>query len=65
MDNNLPLTRLPKASSIRIRLDRLERSDFDRAAYLSGLNLSAWVRQVLREATERRLAAAGERPGWI
>ena len=50
---------------MRVRTEPAEREGFDRAAKLSGVTLSSWVRQALREAAERRLATVGEKPGWI
>lgn len=54
-----------KARQMRVRTEPAEREGFDRAAKLSGVTLSSWVRQALREAAERRLATVGEKPGWI
>ena len=53
-----------KAHPMMVRLDRRERYWFTRAAQVSGLSLSSWVRQALHEAAERRLGAVDERPEW-
>ena len=54
-----------KERQMRVRTAPDEYEAFERAAALSGVKLSTWVRQALREAAERRLSTAGERPGWI
>lgn len=53
-----------KGRQLRVRTGPDERAAFERAAMLSGVTLSTWVRQALREAAERRLLTAGERPEW-
>lgn len=55
----------PKSQTIRFRIDTAEREGFETAANLSGLSLSAWLRNAAREGAERRLNNAGIRPGWI
>lgn len=55
----------PRGRQLRVRTALEEWAAFERAAELADVKLSSWVRMVLREAAERRLAAAGERPGWI
>lgn len=53
-----------KGRQMRVRTSPEEWDGFHRAADLSGIKLSVWVRLALREAAERRLLAAGERPEW-
>lgn len=52
------------SSQLRFRSEPSEQHTFKRAAHLSGLTLSAWIRAALREAAERRLANAGEKTPW-
>lgn len=59
------MERANRATQLKVRTDLMERGGFERAAELTGVSLSAWVRGVLREAAERRLAVSGERPGWL
>jgi uncharacterized protein (DUF1778 family) len=54
-----------KSRQIRFRTEAAEQQAFERAARLSGLTLSAWIRTVLREAAERRLSSAGEKAPWV
>lgn len=53
-----------KGRQMRVRTGPDEYEAFERAAALSGVKLSTWVRQALREAAERRLGSNGEKPGW-
>lgn len=50
---------------VRFRVDPTEEAGFRQAARLSGLSLSAWVRIVLREAAERRIANSGGKAPWV
>lgn len=50
---------------LRVRLTPDEDAAFRRAAKLSGLTLSGWVRQSMREVAERRLLNAGETAPWV
>ena len=54
-----------KSRQVRFRADPDEREAFDRAARMSGLTLSAWLRQVAREAADRRYASAGLKTPWM
>lgn len=54
-----------KVQQLRVRVDQEEKAAFTRAASLSGLRLSAWVRASLREAAERRLMNVGAQPPWF
>lgn len=48
-----------------IRLDPDEKEAFDAAAKLSGLALSAWVRERLRHAARKDLEAANMRVAFL
>jgi uncharacterized protein (DUF1778 family) len=54
----------PKERQLRIRLKPADRAIFERAARLSDLTLSAWIRLSAREMASRQLANAGEPPSW-
>ncbi len=54
----------PKSHPMHVRLDRLERFWFTRAAEVSGQSLSSWVRAALHKEAERRLDEVGEKPEW-
>lgn len=49
---------------LRVRLTPDEDEACRRAAKLSGLSVSAWVRQALREVAERRFINVGEQVPW-
>ncbi|HZT50876.1 MAG TPA: hypothetical protein VFA22_03035 [Stellaceae bacterium] len=57
-----PMTK--PARQLRIRCDPAERAVYERAARLSGLTLSAWLRMAARELATRQLHLAGETPPW-
>lgn len=48
-----------KATFLQVRLDEAEKRAFNEAAELSGLALSAWVRERLRLLARRELEKAG------
>ena len=48
-----------KAEMLKIRVDSLEKQAFEGAAELSGIALSAWIRERLRVAAIRDLESAG------
>lgn len=48
-----------KTSTIQIRLQPEEKQAFEEAAKLSGIALSAWVRERLRSAAIRELEGVG------
>ena len=50
---------------LQVRVEAEERSAFQRAADLSGITVSEWVRMQLRQAAERRLANVGETAPWV
>lgn len=47
-----------KGIMLQVRLDHLEKQAFAMSAHLSGLELSAWVRERLRWAATRELQEA-------
>ena len=49
-----------KTMTLQIRLESDEKEAFEEAARLSGLALSAWVRERLRWAAIRELEGVGE-----
>jgi hypothetical protein len=49
-----------RGNLLQIRLTGLEKDGFQRAAHLSGLALSAWVRERLRQAAKVELEDAGQ-----
>jgi antitoxin component of RelBE/YafQ-DinJ toxin-antitoxin module len=56
---------MAKSETVRIRLDKDEKKAFQRAAELSGLTLSTWIREKLRRATRIELEDAGEKIPFI
>jgi hypothetical protein len=48
-----------KTEMLKIRVDSLEKQAFENAAELSGIALSAWIRERLRLAAIRDLESAG------
>lgn len=54
-----------KTDTIQIRLQPMEKEAFEIAAELSGLALSAWVRERLRAAAIRDLEGAGKSVPFI
>ena len=48
-----------KTDMLKIRVDALEKQAFEDAAQLSGIALSAWIRERLRLAAIRDLEGAG------
>jgi hypothetical protein len=48
-----------KTTTLQIRLNQQEKEAFERAAELSGISLSAWVRERLRSTSIRELENAG------
>jgi hypothetical protein len=49
---------------VQVRLLDDEKGDFERAAQLEGLSLSAWIRLRLRNSARETLAKAGQRPSF-
>jgi uncharacterized protein (DUF1778 family) len=56
--------RISKTDMLHVRLEPGERETFERAARMSGLSLSAWIRLAARETAARQLAYIGEKPPW-
>ena len=54
-----------KAQTIQIRLTEAEKRGFQAAADLSGIPLSAWVRERLRQTAIRDLESAGQRAPFV
>jgi uncharacterized protein (DUF1778 family) len=52
---------MAKSEIVRLRLTPEEKQAFERAAELSGLTLSAWVRERLRRAARIEMEEMGER----
>jgi len=53
-----------RETSVQIRLMADEKGDFDRAAQIAGLSLSAWTRQALHDRARADLAKAGQKPSY-
>jgi hypothetical protein len=49
-----------RSESLLVRLERSEKQAFRQAAELSGVELSAWVRERLRSSARRELIEAGQ-----
>jgi hypothetical protein len=54
-----------KTDTLQIRLQPMEKEAFEIAAELSGIALSAWVRERLRAAAIRELEGAGKSVPFI
>ncbi|WP_254511456.1 type II toxin -antitoxin system TacA 1-like antitoxin [Anatilimnocola floriformis] len=54
-----------RSDRLELRLDPNEKAAFERAAELSGLTLSGWVRERLRRLAKEELETAGERAHFI
>jgi len=52
-------------TKLYIRADAVEKAAFERAARLSGMSLSVWVRFELRRAAAEALEKAGERADFL
>ena len=52
---------MKKTTQLLIRVSDLEKQDFERAAEISGISLSAWSRQILRTAAIKQIQEAGEK----
>lgn len=48
-----------RAGLLQVRVDDAEKQSFESAAELSGLAVSVWVRERLRQVAARELQAAG------
>lgn len=54
-----------KTTTLQIRLEPSEKEAFEMAAQLSGIGLSAWVRERLRRAAIRDLTEAGKQIAFL
>jgi hypothetical protein len=54
-----------KSDNLLVRLGPAEKATFADAAALSGLSLSAWVRERLRRVARRELEDAGRPVGFL
>jgi hypothetical protein len=54
-----------KTHTLQIRLQSREKEAFEKAAELSGIALSAWVRERLRLAAIRELQEAGKQIAFL
>lgn len=50
---------------LRVRIDAEEQTAFRRAAELSGLKMSAWVRMCARQEATKQCVAAGIAVPWL
>jgi predicted HicB family RNase H-like nuclease len=53
-----------KGRYLQVRVDDAEKAAFDRAARLSGIDLSAWVRERLRGVARKEIMAVGEKAAF-
>jgi hypothetical protein len=61
---NLPMKKVRRETSVQIRLMADEKEDFEEAARLSGLSLSAWIRRLVRIGAREELAKVGRKPSY-
>jgi len=54
-----------KTDTLQIRLKPNEKEAFEKAAQLSGIALSAWVRERLRRSAIRELGEAGQQISFL
>jgi uncharacterized protein (DUF1778 family) len=54
-----------KSDTLKLRLSTAEKMAFQDAAELSGIALSAWIRERLRRAATRELEDAGQRIAFL
>lgn len=54
-----------KVSLTQVRLMTSEKTGFEEAAKLSGLSLSAWMRERLRGVAKRELESHGKKPDFL
>ena len=54
-----------RAEILQVRLTPAEKTAFVRAAEVSGIELSAWVRERLRTLAARELQAVGEQASFL
>jgi uncharacterized protein (DUF1778 family) len=58
------MQRPKRETSLQVRLMADEKEDFEQAAKIAGLSLSAWVRQAMRDRARADLAKAGRKPSY-
>jgi uncharacterized protein (DUF1778 family) len=58
------MQRPKRETSLQVRLMVDEKEDFEQAATIAGLSLSAWVRQAMRDRARADLAKAGRKPSY-
>ena len=51
---------MTRTERLEVRLEPEEKEAFQRAAAFSGVGLSSWIRERLRQAARRELKGAGE-----
>lgn len=56
---------MAKDTNIILRTSPDEKEAFERAAEISGLSLSAWIRQRLRKASASELKSNGEKAKFL
>ena len=56
---------MAKSETFLLRFEPEEKGDFQRAAELTGLSLSMWIRERLRRAARMELEDAGEKITFI
>jgi antitoxin component of RelBE/YafQ-DinJ toxin-antitoxin module len=54
---------LGRPEFLRIRVNQKEKDAFAKAAELSGLSISAWIRMALRQKATAELTTAGKETG--
>jgi uncharacterized protein (DUF1778 family) len=54
-----------KSETVKIRLSADEKAAFQRAAEISGISLSSWMRERLRLAATRDLEQTGKTPEFL
>jgi hypothetical protein len=58
------MKKVRRETSVQVRLMADEKEDFEEAARLSGLSLSAWIRRLMRNGAREELAKAGRKPSY-
>ena len=56
---------MQKTEMLRLRLSQSEKEAFEEAASLSGIAVSAWVRERLRSAARRELVDTGRQVPFL
>jgi hypothetical protein len=58
------MKKVRRETSIQVRLMADEKEDFEEAARIAGLSLSAWIRRLMRNGAREELAKAGRKPSY-